>query len=73
MIRVEVNPGDNADNVTAVFEGWVREQKTRAKKIERRYRFKIKLNDVSRLDIYGLTSQCILKKAYHLKEFCRCK
>ena len=56
MIRVGANPTDNANNITAIFEGWVREQKNR---------FQIKLNDVSRLDLYGLTSQCILNKAYH--------
>ena len=58
------NSNNNSNNNSAIFKGWV---------TEKNHEFTIKLDDISRLDKYGLTSQCILKKAYNLKEFCRCK
>ena len=69
MIRIEARPavteGSKDSSFSAIFQGWVVRNKSGA--------FDIKLSEVSRLDKYGLTSQCVLERAYHLKEYCRCK
>ena len=70
MIRVEVSPemekgeAEKLD-LNAIFEGWVVKNEDGS--------YAMKLKEISRLDRYGNTSQCILQRAYHLKEFCRCK
>jgi len=66
MIRIEVWPeGARESSLSAIFQGWVVKNKSGS--------FDIKLGEASRLDKYGVTSQCVLKRAYKLKEYCRCK
>ena len=56
-ILVQTNP-------KAEFQGWVD---------MRSGRVRVSLNQVSRMDIYGLTSACVVKRDYGLKEFCYCQ
>ena len=51
-------------NPKAEFRGWVD---------MREGRMTVPLNQASRMDIYGLTSACVIKRDYGLKEFCHCK
>ena len=67
MIHIETSAAGHKginDSFTAMFQGWVTKVK---------HEFKIKMEDVSRLNRYGLTAECISKRAYNLKEYCRCK
>ena len=79
LIRIEATPDyqyqhdndvDNNNNgngkVRAIFDGWVIGNKEGSK-------FSVELNEVSRMDTYGSTSRCVLQRALHLKQFCRCK
>ena len=49
----------------AVFQGWVNMRAERG--------FRVSLNQVSRMDVYGLTSACVIERDYNLKECCYCK
>ena len=64
MSLVEASAVNNHNNISAVFNGWV---------AEKNHKFTIKLDEVSRVDHYGQTSQCIIKRVRNLKEFCSCK
>ena len=47
----------------AMFRGWV----------DMRKGVSVPLNQISRMDRYGLTSVCVIPRDYELKELCHCK
>ena len=49
----------------AEFQGWV--------DMRNKKKPKISLKQVSRIDVYGMTSNCVIERNYALKEFCLCK
>ena len=51
--------------ISGLFEGWVERTKNDD--------FQVKLTEISRQNRYGLTSACILKRAFSLKEYCLCR
>ena len=49
----------------AKFQGWVEMKRSR--------KMVVGIGQISRVDEYGLTSVCVLKRRYDLKAYCRCK
>ena len=71
MVVVEATVFDETrdhSHRAAVFKGWLMKQEG-----ESGDGFLIDLSDVSRRDIYGTTSKCVLQRAPSMKKFCHCR
>ena len=71
MVVVEATVFDETrdhSHRNAVFKGWLMKQER-----ESGDGFLIDLSDVSRRDIYGTTSKCVLQRAPSMKKFCHCR